>query len=90
MLFLPFVYSTIGGNKAFILSGFHILIGTHGLGKELGAQLLNPTSVMVWAVMFMILGLALTLIKSRSATIFVIFTSIASLILVYLSSSMFT
>lgn len=91
MLFLPFVrFDSIAGKKGLVLTGFHILIGTHGLDKQLAASNLNPTSIMLWAVIIMALGLALVIIRFHSATFFLVFTSIFATILAYISASMLT
>lgn len=91
ILFLPFVrFSSIAGRNGLMISGFHILIGAHTLDSQLASAKLHPTPMMLWAAGFMVLGIALVIIRSKKASIFALPLSLLTIVTSFLSASMLT
>ncbi len=90
-LFMPMVHiASIAGKKNLVFNGFQILTGTHGLGKQLEKVNLDASGTMVMALVFMVLGLALSLIRFKKATIFTLPIALITMVEVMISANMMT
>lgn len=91
-LFLPYVrFNNIAGKKGYVISAFHILIGTHGLGNQFESNKINPFYLVVITVILMLTALVLVFVFKRNKPSFLaVLISIGIIILTYLGASMCT
>ncbi len=91
-LFLPFVrFDSIAGKKGYVISGFHFLIGTHGLDAKFSSEGLNPAPQIITTAVFLVIGLIFVLLIRRNKPSFLaVPISIVIILFSYITASMAT
>lgn len=90
-LFLPMVHiASIAGKTNLVFNGIQILTGSHGLSAQLSKINLDASGTMVMALIFMVAGLALTLIRHKKATIYALPLSLFAVVEALIATNMMT